>query len=119
MYLTARGGDRVRSVCSRLLNLIVWLAGGKPARGTGPDRPQLQESTLIPCKLQGENGKIIYQIVHGDPQDQFQIEEQSGQIGLAKLLDREMISSYGKQSETRRPAGWIGERFSSVFCGGK
>ena len=46
--------------------------------------------------LQGHNGKVLYQIVHGDQQNQFSIDDSTGMISVGKVLDREMISSYGK-----------------------
>ena len=45
---------------------------------------------------QGHNGKILYQIVHGDQQNQFSIDDNTGMISVGNVLDREMISSYGK-----------------------
>ena len=46
--------------------------------------------------FQGHNGKILYQIVHGDQQNQFSIDDNTGMISVGKVLDREMISSYGE-----------------------
>ena len=46
--------------------------------------------------MQGDNGKISYQLVHGDRQNQFKVNRKTGTISVAKNLDREMISSYGE-----------------------
>ena len=45
---------------------------------------------------QGQNGEVLYEIVHGDQQDQFSIDKRSGLISVGRTLDREMIASYGK-----------------------
>ncbi|XP_046748553.1 fat-like cadherin-related tumor suppressor homolog isoform X2 [Diprion similis] len=42
----------------------------------------------------GENGNVSYSIQRGDRQKQFAIDEKSGYISVAALLDREMISNY-------------------------
>ena len=44
----------------------------------------------------GPNGKVSYRLVHGDPQNQFRMDPNSGKLTLAQVLDREMISSYGQ-----------------------
>ena len=46
--------------------------------------------------LQGQNGEVLYEIVHGDQQNQFSIDQRSGLISVGRSLDREMIASYGK-----------------------
>jgi len=46
--------------------------------------------------VEGENGRIHYEVVHGDRQGQFQVDPVTGVISIAQNLDREMISSYGK-----------------------
>ena len=46
--------------------------------------------------LQGENGRIRYEVVHGDRQGQFHVDPDTGVVSIAQNLDREMISSYGK-----------------------
>lgn len=43
---------------------------------------------------QGQNGQILYEIVHGDQQNQFTIDQTSGLVSVGKTLDREMIASY-------------------------
>ena len=48
--------------------------------------------------LQGQNGEILYEIVHGDQQNQFTIDQSSGTISVGKTLDREMIASYGEST---------------------
>ena len=45
----------------------------------------------------GSNGIVSYRLVHGDPQGQFEVHPRTGHITLAKRLDREMISGYGKR----------------------
>ena len=40
---------------------------------------------------------MSYRLVHGDPQGQFEVHPRTGHITLAKRLDREMISGYGKR----------------------
>ena len=42
----------------------------------------------------GENGQLSYHIVAGDSERQFSVDEQSGVVTVAKLLDRETRSSY-------------------------
>ncbi|KAJ8866041.1 hypothetical protein PR048_033565, partial [Dryococelus australis] len=42
----------------------------------------------------GENGKLGYSIERGDRHKQFSIDEKTGYISVAGVLDREMISSY-------------------------
>jgi hypothetical protein len=49
--------------------------------------------------VEGENGRIHYEVVHGDRQAQFQVDPVTGVISIAQNLDREMISSYGKDHE--------------------
>ena len=39
---------------------------------------------------------MLYEIVHGDQQNQFSIDQRSGLISVGRSLDREMIASYGK-----------------------
>ena len=46
--------------------------------------------------MQGQNGEVLYEIVHGDQQNQFSIDQRSGLISVGRSLDREMIASYGK-----------------------
>ena len=46
--------------------------------------------------FQGYNGDIVYEIVHGDQQSQFSIDNKTGELVVAGVLDREMISNYGR-----------------------
>ena len=55
---------------------------------------QLSEGSIY--LLQGQNGEVLYEIVHGDQQNQFSIDQRSGLISVGRTLDREMIASYGK-----------------------
>ena len=61
--------------------------------------------------LQGQNGEILYEIVHGDQQNQFTIDQSSGTISVGKTLDREMIASYGESTLLWL---WWGQTFNSI-----
>ena len=63
--------------------------------------------------FQGDNGRLSYQIVHGDRHQQFAIDPDTGIIKVAQSLDREMISSYGKTSLTAKTG------FVQKLCGSR
>ncbi|XP_049820796.1 fat-like cadherin-related tumor suppressor homolog isoform X5 [Aethina tumida] len=42
----------------------------------------------------GKNGEVTYSIIRGDNDNQFEIEETTGYLSVAKELDREAVSSY-------------------------
>ena len=65
-------------------------------RPEGDNRFQLFLTPIY--HLQGQNGEILYEIVHGDQQNQFTIDQSSGTISVGKTLDREMIASYGEST---------------------
>ena len=46
--------------------------------------------------LQGVNGRVVYEVVHGDRLGQFRVEPETGDLVLLQSLDREMVSSYGR-----------------------
>ncbi|XP_077987043.1 cadherin-23-like [Glandiceps talaboti] len=50
-------------------------------------------------------GQVTYAIISGDPQDQFSIDKQSGQINIRSQLDREDIDSYSLEVEATDGAG--------------
>jgi len=42
------------------------------------------------------NGKIVYELIHGDRLGQFRIDPNTGELFLNQSVDREMVSSYGR-----------------------
>ena len=42
----------------------------------------------------GDNGRVTYEIVHGNTQEAFYIDQSLGQIRTNRQLDREEISNY-------------------------
>lgn len=64
---------------------------------------RIREDSLIGDKIlqvqandldAGDNGRISYSIVRGDRLQQFSIEQNTGYVSVAAILDRESISSY-------------------------
>ena len=70
---------------------------------------------IATLKFQGQNGNIQYQIVHGDQQNQFSIDDKTGMISVATILDREMISSYGEFVRTFVSEGRVGLNIILLF----
>lgn len=68
-----------------------------------PYRVQISEGSMIDTQLirvytydadEGLNGDVFYAIVDGNVENRFAIDDSTGQITLARQLDRETISSY-------------------------
>ncbi|XP_034242059.1 cadherin-related tumor suppressor-like [Thrips palmi] len=101
-YVSDNGTPRLRDKVK--VNVYIADVNDNPPRFLRtPYRTQMSEGASVSTQVlrvytsdadEGLNGDVFYSILSGDPEGRFTIDEATGQITLARPLDRETVSKY-------------------------